>query len=331
VHDDVDVAPVRFGLLSTAPINAAILGAAGKTELAEVVAVASRDAARAEAYARNHGIGRSYGDYQALLDDQAIDAVYISLPNSLHAEWSTRTLEAGKHVLCEKPFTRHPQDVERAFDAADNVGRLLAEALVSRHHPQADRLAELVANGVIGEVRTMSAAFSFRLDNPDDTRLRPELNGGALMDIGCYCVSSMRLVGGEPERVYAERFVGPTGVDLRAVAVLRFPGGVLARFEVGIDLPRRHEFEVIGTDGSVKLDDPWHPIEAVIEIRRDGEVDQVRTGPANGFELELENFCAAILGEAEPLLGRADALGQARTLDALLRSAEDGRPVDVPA
>jgi D-xylose 1-dehydrogenase (NADP+, D-xylono-1,5-lactone-forming) len=327
----VAVAPVRFGLLSTAPINAEILAAAHESELADVVAVASRDAIRAEVYASQHGIARAYGDYGALLDDPDVDAVYVSVPNALHAEWSIRALEAGKHVLCEKPFTRHPHEVERAFDAAERAGRLLTEGLVSRHHPQADRLVELVESGAVGELRTLSAAFSFSLADPHNTRMRPELGGGALMDVGCYCVSSLRAVAGEPERVYAEKVGGSSGVDLRAVAALRFPGGVLARLEVGMDMPFRHELEVIGSDGSLFLADPWHAVAPVIELRRNGQVERIPTGPADAFLRELENLCAAIRGEGELLLERADALGQAWALDALLRSAEEGRPISLAA
>jgi predicted dehydrogenase len=327
----VGVEPVRVGLLSTAPINAEIIAAARDSEVAAVVAVASRDAVRAEAYARHHGIPRAYGDYPALLDDTDIDAVYISLPNALHAEWSIRALEAGKHVLCEKPFSRHPHEVERAFDTAERARRQLTEGLVSRHHPQAARFVEIVEAGAVGELRTLSAVFTFTLAQPENTRMRPELGGGALMDVGCYCVSSLRTLAGEPERVYAEQVAGPSGVDLRAVAVLRFPGGVLARLEVGMDMPFRHELEVVGSDGSLFLADPWHAVAPIIELRRDGHAEQISTGPTNAFATELENLCAAIRGEADLLLERDDALGQARVLDALLRSAADGRPVGIAA
>jgi predicted dehydrogenase len=324
----VPVEPVRFGLLSTAAINAEIIAATRASEVAVVVAVASRDAARAEAYGRRHGIPRTHGNYRALLEDPEIDAVYISLPNALHVEWSIRALEAGKHVLCEKPFSRHPHEVERAFDAAERAGRCLTEGVVSRHHPQAARVVELVEAAAVGELRMVRAAFSFSLGDSENIRLRPELGGGALMDVGCYCVSSLRTVAGEPEHVYAEQVIGPTGVDLRAAAVLRFGGGVLAQFDVGIDMPFRHELEIVGSDGSLFLADPWHADAPVIELRRNGQVDRISTGPSNAFVAELEDLCAAIRGEADPLLGRADALGQARVLDALLRSAAEGRPVD---
>jgi xylose dehydrogenase (NAD/NADP) len=323
------VTPVRLGLLSTAAINDEILAAARASDLIVVDAVASRDQARADEYARRHEIPRAFGDYEELLADPDIDAVYVSLPNALHAEWSTRALEAGKHVLCEKPFSRHPHDVERAFEAADRAGRWLTEGLVSRHHPQSDRVAELVRSGAIGELRSLTATFSFALTGPENTRLRPELDGGALMDVGCYCVSSMRSVAGEPERVYAEQFLGPTGVDLRATATLRFRCGVLARLEVGMDLPSRHELELVGSDGTLFLADPWHAADPVIELRRRGQVERIRTGPANAFLHELKDLCLAIADEREPKLGRADALGQARTLDALLRSADDDRPLSL--
>ena len=183
-------APVRFGLLSTAPINAELVGAARRSGLAEVVAVASRDRARAAAHAREHGIPRAHGGYDALLADPDVEAVYVSLPNALHAEWSTRALEAGKHVLCEKPFSRHPDEVERAFDAAERAGRWLTEGLTSRHNLQAPRVVELVEGGAIGELRALTATFTFDLDDPGNTRMRSELGGGALMDVGCYCVST---------------------------------------------------------------------------------------------------------------------------------------------
>ena len=164
---------LRIGLLSTASINLALLGGARAADGIDVVAVASRSADRAESYAAEHGIGRAHGSYDALLDDPEIDAVYVPLPNSLHVEWSIRALEAGKHVLCEKPLTRHPQDAEAAFDAADRAGRVLAEAFMWRHHPQARRLQELASAGVVGRPRLVRAAFSFDIfgmDRSDDVR-----------------------------------------------------------------------------------------------------------------------------------------------------------------
>ena len=316
---------ISWGLLSTARINREILAGAEGSDSTAVVAVASRDSARAAAYAREHGIERSYGSYEALLEDPGVDAVYISLPNGMHVEWTLRALEAGKHVLCEKPFSRFPEEVERAFDLADSAGLVLSEGFMWRHHPQTAKLTQLVAEGAIGSLRVVRAAFSFQLagvHGADDARFRPELDGGSLMDVGCYCVSAIRLLAGEPERVQAEQVVGPSGVDVLFAATLRCPGDVVAHFDCGFVLPFRDELEVVGSDGSLFIDDPWHIRTPSIELRRDGEVERIPVAAANSYQLELENVGAAIRGEAPLLLGRADALGQARMLEALYRSAE---------
>ena len=316
-----------WGILSTARINRLVLAGAAASDRVDVVAVASRDQARAEAYAREHAIERAHGSYEALLADPGVDAVYIPLPNSLHVDWSARALEAGKHVLCEKPFHRRPEAVERAFDAADDAGRILSEAFMYRHNPQTAKLVELVESGAIGRLRLVRSAFSFGLADEANVRLAAELDGGALMDVGCYCVSGSRLLGGEPETVYGEQLIGATGVDVLFAATMRFPDDVVAQLECGFVMPGRDELEVVGEEGSLFLDDPWHAREPVIELRRDGGVERIALEPVDSYRLELENLSDAIEGRAELLLGREDAVGQARTIDALYRSAESGAPV----
>ena len=317
----------KWGIISTAHINRLVLAGARESEQVDVIAVASRDQARAEAYAREQGIERAYGSYEALLADPDVEAVYISLPNSLHVEWSIHALEAGKHVLCEKPLDRRPEEVERAFDAADRAGRILAEAFMWRHNPQTAKLLELVGSGAIGELRLVRSAFSFSLDEPENVRLAADLDGGALMDVGCYCVSGSRLLGGEPESVYGEQVSGESGVDVLFAATMRFPGDVLAQFECGFVLPDRDELDVVGSEGSLFLDDPWHARTPVLELRRDGGVEEIVLQPADSYRLELENLGDAIAGRTQPLLGREDAVGQARTIDALYRSAAAGAPI----
>jgi xylose dehydrogenase (NAD/NADP) len=240
---------VRWGFLSTANINDKLLPGAKESPDVNVVAVASRDAARAEAYARERGIERSYGGYDELLADPDVEAVYISLPNSMHVAWSIRALEAGKHVLCEKPLSRHPEDVERSFDAAEKTGRILMEAFMFRHNPQTKRLVELVEGGAIGRLRLVRAAFSFPLDDASNVRLNAELEGGGLMDVGCYCVSGSRLLAGEPESVFGEQVAAASGVDELFTGTLRFPGDVLAEIDCGLVLPGRDELDAIGEDG----------------------------------------------------------------------------------
>jgi D-xylose 1-dehydrogenase (NADP+, D-xylono-1,5-lactone-forming) len=320
--------PLRWGILSTANITDKLLDSGTDQEF---VAVGSRDGARAEAYAREKGIARAHGSYEALLADPDVDAIYNPLPNGLHVEWSVRALQAGKHVLCEKPLSRRPEDVDRAFDAAEREGRLLAEAFMWRHHPQVARARELLDSGAIGDLRIIRAHFAFVAADPDDIRLQAALDGGGLMDVGCYCVSGCRaLAGAEPERAWAELVPGGHGVDVALAGTLRFPGDVLAHFDCGLSYPGGSLLAAAGTEGSFAFADPWHGNDAVIELRRaDGSVEHIDAGPANSYALELADFEAAVRGEGSPLLGRDDALGQARTIAALYTSAERNAPCPI--
>ncbi len=312
---------VNWGIVSTADINRKVLPGAHASDKVELLAVASRDQARADAYAREWEIPRAYGSYEALLADPEIEAVYISLPNTLHVEWSIKALEAGKHVLCEKPLTRHPEEIAAAFDTADRTGRLLMEAFMYRHNPQTKRLAELVSEGAIGELRLVRSAFSYSLYDHDNIRLQTDLEGGALMDVGCYNVSGSRLLAGEPTRVWGEAWYGPSGTDWVFTGTMRFPGDVIATFDCGTAMTGRDELEAIGSEGSLFLDDPWHCLSPAIELRREDGVERIEIPREDSYRLELENLSDAIRGEAPPLLGREDALGQARALEALHASA----------
>jgi predicted dehydrogenase len=323
-----------WGILSTARINRLVLEGARLSDRVDVLAVASRDAERAQAYAREHSIERAYAGYDLLLADSDVEAVYISLPNGLHVDWTLRALAAGKHVLCEKPLARRAADAERAFAAADEAGLILSEGFMWRHHPQTRKLTALVAEGVVGRLRLIRAAFSFQLaavHGPDDARFRPELDGGSLMDVGCYCVSAIRLLAGEPERVRAEQVVGASGVDVCFAATMRFAGDVVAHFDCGFVLPYRDELEVVGDEASLFLDDPWHVASPGIELRREPEPDTIVTErlaveAANSYRLELENVSDAIRGDAPLLLGREDGVAQARAIELLYRSASSSPP-----
>jgi xylose dehydrogenase (NAD/NADP) len=321
--------PVKWGVVSTADINRKVIPGAHASDKVDLVAVASRDQVRAGEYAKEWKIPRAFGSYDALLADPEIEAVYISLPNTLHCEWSSRALEAGKHVLCEKPLSRHPDEVSATFDTADRTGRHLSEAFMYRHNPQTRRLQALVAEGAIGEVRLIRSVFGYSLYDPDNIRLRTDLEGGALMDVGCYNVSGSRLLGGEPEHVFGEAWFGPSGTDWVFAGTLRFPGDVIASFHCGTALPEQDELEVIGSEGSLFLDDPWHCLNPVIELRRDGEVERIEVDVEDSYRLELENVSDAIRGEGELLLARGDAMGQARTLAALHESATSRSPVSL--
>ena len=317
---------LRVGMLSTARINAKLAAGARASSRARVVAIASRQLQRAEAQARELGVERAHGSYDALLADPSVDAVYVSLPNEMHHEWTMHAIAAGKHVLCEKPYSRSAAEVAEAFAAAEAAGVILAEAFMWRHHPQTLKLAELVAGGAIGELRLVRAAFSFVLDDPLDLRLLEEPAGGGLMDIGCYCVSAARLLAGEPATVTAQQLTSPAGLDRRLVATLAHPGDVLSQLDCALDLAERSELEAIGSEGVLRVSDPWHGVAAGIDLERtDGTRERHEIPPANPYAHELDDFAGAVAGDHPPRLGRADALGQARTIDAILRAATSGR------
>jgi xylose dehydrogenase (NAD/NADP) len=312
---------VKWGIMSTADINRKVIPGAKESAKVDLAAVASRTQERADAYAAEWEIPRAYGSYEALLADPEIEAVYISLPNYMHTEWSVKAVEAGKHVLCEKPFTRNPEDITRAWDAADNAGRLLSEAFMYRHNPQTKKAKELVESGAIGELRLVRSTFSYGLYDESNIRLRPDVEGGALMDVGCYNVSWSRWIAGEPERVQGEAWYGPSGTDWVFTGTMRFPDDVLAVFDCGTAMTNRDEVEIVGSEGSLFLDDPYHCNVPVIEVRRGDDTERIELEREDSYRLELENVSDAIRGEAELLLGRADAMGQARALEALHASA----------
>jgi predicted dehydrogenase len=305
---------VRWGVLSTARINRKVLAGARLAANVDVVAVGSRDRERGAAFAAEHRIGRVHASYEDLLADDEVEAVYIPLPNSMHVPWSVRALEAGKHVLCEKPLTRRVADAEAAYDAAERAGRLLMEAFMWRYHPQTEALARHARE--LGPLRIVRAAFGFTVgDDPGNVRLQGALDGGSLMDVGCYCVSALRLLGGEPQD-FAGVAVGDE-VDVRFAAVLRFPGDVIGQFDCGLDVPPRGGIYVVGEGGTLIAEDPWHG--QTPRLTRDGE--EIPVEAVNPYALELEDFSAAIRERRPPRLGREDAVGQARAIEMLYASA----------
>jgi predicted dehydrogenase len=231
----------------------------------------------------------------------------------MHPEWTLRALEAGRHVLCEKPFSSRAADVERCFDVAEQRGLVLTEGFMWRHHPQADELVRRVREGAVGEVREITARFGFVLDRDDDPRWDPALDGGSLMDVGCYCVSAARVLAGEPERIEGEATATRSGVDAHFTATLGFAGGVTAHLECAFD-EAMTGLEVTGSEGRLALPDPWHGRDPAIEA--DGE--RIALERADPYTRELADFAGAVADGRPPRLGRADAAGQARVLEALL-------------
>jgi xylose dehydrogenase (NAD/NADP) len=309
---------VRWGVLGPGRIAEKVLGEGIHAGNASFVAVASRDRSRARSFAERFEIPKVHDSYEALLADPGVDALYIATPNSLHHSMTMRALAAGKHVLCEKPYTRHPNEVVEAFDAAEAKGLVLMEAFMWRHTPEVKRFLELLPE--IGELRSIRSTFAFAMETTQDVRLEPGLDGGSLMDVGCYCVSGSRLVAGtDPVSVEGEQKLGSSKVDVEFSGLLRFPSGVVAQIGCGFTYDHR-SLEAIGSRDTLRMRDPWLAQPAGLWLG-DREIT-VATG--DRYRLEIENMGDAILGRGRPLLGRADALGQARTIDALYQAAASG-------
>jgi predicted dehydrogenase len=320
---------LSFGLLGTARINRAVIPALRASRRGRLLAVASRTPDRAAAYAQEWGIERSFGSYEALLADPAIQAVYIPLPNSLHAEWAIRATRSGKHVLCEKPLALTVEDCDAVASAARAAGVVVAEAFMYRHHPQTSRVRQLVASGALGEVRLLRGSFSFTLTRPGDVRLDPSLGGGSLWDVGCYPLGFARTVlGQEPLEVFGRQRTGPTGVDLTFAAQLRFPGDVLVQFDSSFEVPHRAEMEIVGTEAVLRVLQPFKPGPDATLILSRGESTETLSGePAELYVGEVEDLAACALDGKAPVVSLADSRRNVAALQALLRSAREGRPV----
>lgn len=327
---------LRWGVLSTANIGrAAVNPAIQASGNGELVAVASRDAARAREFAEAHGIPRSFGSYAELLAEPDIDAVYIPLPNSLHLPWTVKAAEAGKHVLCEKPLALDEAECREMSAAAEANGVRLLEAFMYRFHPRTQRVVELVRDGAVGDLRVIRSTFTFRLTRPDNIRLDPALGGGALMDVGCYCVNVSRTMAGEePEEVAAVANWTERGVDEEMTGLLRFPGGVTAHFDCALTMERCEVYEVAGTEGHLEVPASFLPGTADAPIHhhrgRQGAETEV-VGGVDEYREMVEHFAECVLNERSFRYSAEEAALNMRTIDALYRSARNGgAPVRLP-
>jgi D-xylose 1-dehydrogenase (NADP+, D-xylono-1,5-lactone-forming) len=318
---------LRLGILGAARIAVGgIIPAAARTGAVEVAAVATRGGEKARVVREVAPDAELFEDYASLIESAEVKAVYVPLPNSMHVGWTLQALEAGKHVLCEKPFSLHAGGAERAVEAARSAGLTLMEGFMYRLHPQTVRLTQLLREGVVGEVRQAIAEFGHRLDDPEDVRGVGTLDGGSLGDVGCYCVSALRLAFGvEPRRATAFGRFGEDGADMEVASVLEFDEG-LAFVSCSISSARRERLEIVGTDGRIALDAPFRPDKAggKIEILRDDEASTEHFGQSDPYRLELEEFVAAIREKRDPTTGPHEILGNTRVIEAILRSAHSG-------
>ncbi|OJU85032.1 MAG: hypothetical protein BGO11_04640 [Solirubrobacterales bacterium 70-9] len=322
--------PLRWGVLSTARITEELLPGFAMAADAELRAVASRDGARAKAYADENGIEVPYASYEELLGDPEIDCVYVPLPNSLHREWVEAALRAGKHVLCEKPLTATAAEAAALFDLAAERNLLLMEAFMYRHHPKTRALREVVAGGEIGDPVIVRSRFHFTVADPaSDIRYRPELAGGALRDVGCYCVSvSNYLAGAAPVEVTAAARFAASGVDEALVATARYDSGLVALFDCGMTSPLDVGVEVLGTRGRAVLAMPWYAYREPhgIEVVSEAGTAWIETPVQDPYQLEIENFCAAVRGERAPEVSAHETVRNLETIERILLAAETDAP-----
>jgi len=336
---------VQWGILGCARIaaTAVIPGIQGSRNGA-VLAVASRNPEKSREYARKFGVPRAYGSYEKLLEDPEIQAVCVTLPNSLHREWTVKAAVKGKHVLCEKPMACSAEEAQEMSEACRLNGVLLMEAFAQRFHPQYQRVEELIGEGRIGRILRISAAMSRSGYPVDDIRMNPSLGGGALMDLGCYCINTARhLVGSEPVLVFATQEIGGSGVDERTSGTLYFPGGEVLQFDTNLHMEEKH-FEqgctVHGEKGSIFIPQAF----SQVELLRFGQMTEanlvitdhlignrrtetVRIEAVHQYRLEQEFFADRILAGGPMELPGENGVANMRVIDAVVRSARTGAPV----
>lgn len=335
---------LRFGIMGTGNIARQFIeGIRGGATRSTVTAVASRSLDKAQAFADAYGIDQAHGSYQALVVDPEVDAIYNALPNAYHKQWTLAALESGKHVLCEKPMGMDASEVKAMFDAAKRADRLLVEAFMYRCHPQTQAVIQAVRDGAIGELRTVRTTFAYRTQRIDgNTRFDQSLGGGAVMDIGCYCVDfTNQLFNAQPQSIHAiGRLHDATdggAIDVSASGVLGYPGGGSATFTCAMDTQASNLAEICGTEGYITVPVPWKPgvepntsswtIRRMARPRQDGVTDdagqQTQTIDSEAdqplYALEADAFARAVLDREPAFMSAEDSIGLATVLDELRR------------
>jgi predicted dehydrogenase len=327
---------IRWGLLSTARINDALIAPIRSAARSELAAVASRDLNKARAYAAQKGIPTAYGSYEELLADPAIDAVYISLPNALHCEWTIKAADAGKHILCEKPIAVTLEELEQMAQAAQDNGVTLVEAFMYLHHPQTRQALALIADGALGELQLVQSWFHFYLppENATNIRLSAPLSGGSLWDVGVYPNSlSITMLGGHaPEAVWASQIIGESGVDVAMRGQLHFAGGRVAQISSGFRTPFREGAHIMGDRGILHIPEPWKPgltgrDSTMLLTRQDGSQETITTPAINPYLCEVQAMEACLLDGAAPVVTLEHSRAFLRSALALYSAARSGELV----
>ena len=321
--------PLCWGYLSTARINNALFEPLRTSKRNKLLAVASRSQEKADVYAREKKIERAYGSYEALLADPEIDVVYNPLPNHLHAEWTIKAVEAGKHVLCEKPLALTLKEVDSMSAAAREHGKVVVEAFMYRSHPQTQKVMEFIQSGKLGKIKMVHGSFTFVITNPDDYRLDPKMGGGGLWDIGCYPLSFTRAaLGMEPLEVFGWQVTGPTGVDDTFAAQLRFPGDIYAQFDCSFRVPYHVFMEIVGDEGTLNIPAPFNPgAKETLYFTRNGKTETIPVIGSRSYVSEVEDMADAVLLGKPTCVSLADSRANVAAILALFESASKGRPV----
>jgi len=323
---------LNWGLLSTARINRALIPPLQVSKRNHLLAVASRSQEVADAYAKEKKILRAYGSYEALLADPEIDVIYNPLPNHLHAVWTIKAIEAGKHVLCEKPLALSVAEVDAIRAAAHKHGRVVAEAFMYRHHPQTLKVQELVKNGSIGSLKLIRGSFSFILSREEDIRLLdPAMGGGSIWDVGCYPISYARTVVGEnPLEVFGWQVTGKTGIDETFVGQMRFAGDVHAQFDSSFVIPNHSFMEIVGSEGTLSIPTPFKPgVNERIFLTRDEKIETIKVKGQELYLGEVEDMADAILLGKDSLVSLHDSRANVAVINGLLESARVGKSISI--
>jgi predicted dehydrogenase len=326
---------VRWGLLSTANINQAIIPAIHQSKRGELAAVASRTLGKAQAYAREQEIPLAFGSYQEMLESGEVDAVYIALPNHLHAEWSIKSMQAGVHVLCEKPFAITLMEVDAMIAAANETGKVLAEAFMYRHHPQTKIVGDLVREGKVGEITVVRGVFNFAMSDErrqaPDVRLVPAWGGGCLWDVGVYPLSyAQYIMGGPPEMVFGTQWISDTGVDETFCGQMMYAGGRIAQISAAFRSPFHTHVEIIGTKGRLVLNRPFVSLETGRSLTfydNDGKAEEIPVPQEYLYLGEVEDMHAAVLDGTPNYLALKETRNHVKTVLALYESAKTGKIV----
>lgn len=320
---------IRFGILSTAGIGVKrVIPAIHKAKNATVTAIASRNIDRAREIASALNIERAYGNYEDLLADENVDAIYIPLPNSMHAEWAIKCAEAGKPTLCEKPLAMTADEAQKMVDTFKNAGILFAEAFMYRFHPQSQIVRQMVQDGAIGDAHIMKASFSFALSDSENIRLNKALGGGALMDVGCYCINSMRFITGK-EPIKAEalaNFGAVTDVDEQIAGILEFAPGMRGHFDASLRSYRGNSYEILGSEGRIVVPvsyTPNHDQATTIQYWHGDSYEVIEVEAVDQYQLMVEDFADALLNNRPPRFDPQDAVENMKVIDMLLASARN--------